>query len=37
VHAVLNGSILDWATHREGTLAASIRRDLKTLLDPYRR
>lgn len=37
VQAALNGSMLDWTLHREGTLAASIRRDLKTVLDPYRR
>jgi AcrR family transcriptional regulator len=36
VQATLNGSLLDWAIHREGPLATGIRRDLKTLLDPYR-
>ena len=33
--ATLNGSILGWAIHREGSLAAWIRRDLRMLLDPY--
>lgn len=37
VQATLNGSILDWAIHRQGPMAAWIRRDLKTILDPYRR
>lgn len=36
VHATLNGSILDWTIHREGPMAAWIRRDLKTVLDRYR-
>ncbi len=36
VHATLNGSILDWVIHREGPMAASIRRDLRTVLDRYR-
>ena len=36
LHAALNGSILDWAIHREGKMSAWIRRDLKVVLDPYR-
>jgi len=36
VHATLNGSILDWTIHREGSMAAWIRRDLRTVLDRYR-
>ena len=36
LHATLNGSILDWTIHREGPMAAWIRRDLKTVLDRYR-
>jgi AcrR family transcriptional regulator len=35
LQATLNGSVLGWAIHREGTLAAWIRRDLRTVLDPY--
>ena len=37
LHATLTGSILDWTIHREGPMAAWIRRDLRTVLDPYRR
>jgi AcrR family transcriptional regulator len=37
VHATLNGSVLDWVLHREGDLARWVRRDLKTVLEPYRR
>jgi AcrR family transcriptional regulator len=33
--AAINGSLLNWTVHRQGTLAAWIRRDLKTLLDGY--
>ena len=36
IHATLNGSLLNWAVHREHTLVEWIRRDLKTLLEPYR-
>jgi len=36
IHATLNGSILDWALHREGDMAAWLRRDLKMVLEPYR-
>ena len=35
LQATLNGSILGWAIHREGTMAAWIRRDLRMVLDPY--
>ena len=33
--ATINGSLLNWTVHREGTLAAWIRRDLKVVLDGY--
>ena len=36
VQATLNGSILDWTIHREGPMAACLRRDLKAVIDPYR-
>src|SRR5688572_4636132 len=36
LHATMNGSILNWAIHRKGSLAAFVRRDLKTVLAPYR-
>jgi hypothetical protein len=35
VQATLNGSILGWAIHREGPMAAWIRRDLRMVLAPY--
>jgi AcrR family transcriptional regulator len=35
LHATMNGSLLNWAIHREGTLQAWIRRDLQTVLAPY--
>ena len=35
LHATLNGSILDWAIRREGPMAARVRRDLQTVLEPY--
>jgi AcrR family transcriptional regulator len=34
--ATLNGSLLNWAVHREGRLADWIRRDVRTVLAPYR-
>jgi AcrR family transcriptional regulator len=34
--ATINGSLQNWAVQREGELAAWIRRDLKTILEPYR-
>ncbi len=36
VHATINGSVLNWAVHREGSLVAFVRRDLGTVLAPYR-
>jgi AcrR family transcriptional regulator len=36
LQAAMNGSLLNWAIHREGTLESWIRRDLKTVLAPYR-
>jgi len=36
VHATLTGSLMTWAVHRQGSLAAWLRRDLRTVLDPYR-
>ncbi|HEX9187873.1 MAG TPA: TetR family transcriptional regulator [Vicinamibacteria bacterium] len=36
LHAALSGSLLAWAVHREGDLAAWLRRDLGTVLEGYR-
>jgi AcrR family transcriptional regulator len=36
LHATLNGSLLAWAVHRKGGLAAWLRRDLGTVLERYR-
>ena len=36
VQVALNGSIIDWTIHREGPMAQWIRKDLKSVLDPYR-
>jgi AcrR family transcriptional regulator len=36
LQATLNGSQVTWAVHREGSMAAWIRRDLKVVLAPYR-
>jgi AcrR family transcriptional regulator len=36
IHAILQGSIQAWVVHRQGTLPDWIRRDLTTLLAPYR-
>ena len=36
IQATLNGSLLNWAVHREGALVPWIRNDLLTLLKPYR-
>lgn len=36
VQTALNGSILDWTIHREGPMAAWIRKDLRSVVDPYR-
>lgn len=37
VQATHDGSLLTWAIHRQGTLGDWVRRDLETLLAPYRR
>jgi AcrR family transcriptional regulator len=36
LQATMNGALLNWAIHREGALRAWIRRDLATVLAPYR-
>jgi AcrR family transcriptional regulator len=36
LHATLTGSLINWATLRQGRLAAWLTRDLKAVLDPYR-
>lgn len=36
LHATLTGSLIGWAVHRTGRLAAWLRRDVRTVLDPYR-
>ncbi|HYN08925.1 MAG TPA: helix-turn-helix domain-containing protein [Vicinamibacterales bacterium] len=36
VQATLNGSLLNWAVHREGRLSEWIRRDLRTVLSGYK-
>jgi AcrR family transcriptional regulator len=35
VQAVAGGSLINWAIHREGRVAAFVRRDLDTLLRPF--
>src|SRR6185503_15539735 len=37
LQATMNGSMLNWAVHREGAMVPWIRRDLRTVLAPYRR
>jgi AcrR family transcriptional regulator len=37
IQALANGSMLEWAIHREGRLADWLRRDVETLLAPLRR
>lgn len=37
IQATLYGSILDWAIHRTGPMAAWVRRDLQAVVDGYRR
>ena len=37
VHATLYGSVLEWAIHQKGPMAAWVRQDLQTLLTPYSR
>jgi AcrR family transcriptional regulator len=36
LQAALNGSLLNWAVHREGDLVEGIRRDIRIVLDGYR-
>lgn len=36
LQAAMNGSLLNWAIHRDGPLTAWIRRDLATVLEPWR-
>jgi AcrR family transcriptional regulator len=36
LQATINGSLLAWAIHRDGELASWIRRNLETVLAPYR-
>jgi AcrR family transcriptional regulator len=36
LQATMNGSMLNWAVHRQGDVVAWIRRDLQTVLEPYR-
>ncbi|HEY7474583.1 MAG TPA: TetR family transcriptional regulator [Vicinamibacterales bacterium] len=36
LQATINGSLLNWAVHREGRLADWIRRDLRTVLSGYK-
>lgn len=37
LQAVAAGSLLNWAIHREGSLAAWVRADIETLVAPYRK
>jgi AcrR family transcriptional regulator len=37
IHALVRGSLITWAIHREGTLLTWMRDDLDALLAPYRR
>ena len=36
LQAAMNGSLLNWAIHRQGTVQSWIRRDLETVLAPTR-
>lgn len=36
LHATISGSLISWAMHRQGRLAAWLSRDLRMVLDPYR-
>jgi AcrR family transcriptional regulator len=36
IQAITGGSLINWAIHREGRVAAFVRRDLDTLLRPFR-
>lgn len=35
IQSTLNGSVLDWAIHRDGPMAAWVRQDLRAVLAPY--
>jgi AcrR family transcriptional regulator len=37
IHATINGSLLNWAVSRRGSLVTFVRRDLETVLAPYRK
>jgi len=37
LQAVASGSLLNWAVHRDGAVAAWVRADIETLIAPYRR
>ena len=37
IQAIFNGSIVFWAIHRKGSAESWVRKDLETLLTPYRR
>jgi AcrR family transcriptional regulator len=37
IHATMNGSLVNWAIHRQGSLVAFVRKDMETVLTPYRR
>lgn len=37
LQAALNGSMLNWAVHRRGALRDWIRKDIETVLQPYRK
>jgi AcrR family transcriptional regulator len=37
LHALVGGSLINWAIHRDAALKTSVRRDLETLLGPLRR
>src|SRR5262249_48747788 len=36
IHAIVGGSLINWAIHRDGSLSATVRRDLETLIEPLR-
>ena len=36
LHAVVGGSLINWAIHRDGALTTTVRRDIETLLGPLR-
>jgi AcrR family transcriptional regulator len=36
LHAIVGGSLINWAIHRDGALATTVRRDIETLLGPLR-